>query len=65
MSRDLSIKEIINLLVEKLQIEYGGIEIKVHGGKWTNYTLSLRTNYNETETNAILDQIKEKDGSRK
>lgn len=54
MNKDLSIKEIINELVQKLNLQYGSIEIKIHDGKWTNYQITTRINYNESDTRDIL-----------
>lgn len=56
---DVNVKDLITELVKKLQVEYGAIEIKVHNGKWTNYTISVRVNYNETESRDLLTKIKE------
>ena len=56
---DTNIKDLITELVKKLQVEYGAIEIKVHNGKWTNYTISVRVNYNESESRDLLTKLKE------
>jgi hypothetical protein len=56
---DTTVKDLITELVKKLEVEYGAIEIKVHNGKWTNYTISVRVNYNESETRDLLTRIKE------
>jgi hypothetical protein len=54
MNKDLTIKELITELVQRLNLQYGSIEIKIHDGKWTNYQLTTRVNFNESEIKEFL-----------
>jgi len=59
MTKDLSTNQLIDALVERLRIEYGSIEIKVHDGKWTNYLKVERINKNESGSRDFLeDKVK-------
>ena len=59
MNPDLSINELIELLIKKLDVTYGRVEIKVHDSSWTNYEVTFRVNKNEsTSRDFIVEKIK-------
>jgi hypothetical protein len=55
MNKELTQKELIDLLVKKLRLEYGSFEMKIHNGKCTNYSITKRVNYSEIDTNELVE----------
>jgi len=55
MNKELSTKELVDLLVKKLKLDYGSFELKVHNGKCTNYSVTRRVNYTEIEAEELLE----------
>lgn len=64
MNKEPSVKQLIDALVKRLNIQYGSLEIKVHDGKWSNYTVSERVNYTESDSRELLDKIKVKETNK-
>lgn len=58
MNREFSTKELIDLLVSKLRVDYGSVEIKIHNGKCTNFTVSRRINYTEIEAEDLMEKVR-------
>lgn len=57
--KDTSIKDLLNELIRKLNLEYGSFEVKVHDGKWMNYSVTVRVNHNESESKDVLTKLRE------
>lgn len=56
MTKDLTLKEILDLLVQKLDISYGSFEMKIHNKKCTNYSKTKRVNYTEIDSDEFMDE---------
>lgn len=55
-NQDLSLKEILDLLVDKLDVKYGSFEMKIHNGKCTNFSKTKRINYTEIDSEEYMDE---------